>query len=226
MIQLKTGKNSNKGGLLLKKSSFVHKLINSRYFCLFWLIFAFVYVTWYGFLKDPFHFTSSMIGLEYPLHFKLWGLFSSISFILNITYMYRKNGYTKKLGRVLMYAGCACIMITVHIPSTEIMSLQLVAHWSTALLFGALNAGAIAVFLYEKSRQSKRMLWTLIVFVLMLVAMITLLIIFGKNGVIESIPMWGAYAILFLINYTGFYKEKNIPIQAKEKIASKAGNKA
>jgi len=158
-----------------------------------------------------------MIGLDYPVHFKLWGVFSSISLILNITYMYKNNDYTKKIGRGLMYTGCICIMITVHIPSTEIMSLQLVAHWSTALLFGALNAAAIAVFLYEKARQSKKMLYTLVIFVLMLVAMIILLIIFGKNGVIESIPMWGTYGILFLINYTDFYSEKIIPIQVKEK---------
>ena len=85
------------------------------------------------------------------------------------------------------------------------------AHWSTALLFAAFFAAAIIAFLLYKSMQkSVKHLIMLIVLALTLVLMIVLLLIFGKSGGIESIPMWVAYIIVFLLNYTKpFQPEKN-----------------
>lgn len=190
----------------------ISALCKNKYFCMIWLLFTVVFVTWYGafpnwFSDRTYVATASQIGLDYPWHFKMWGIFSAISLILNITYLYRRYNFKSKAGTALMLAGCACILVTINIPSTEIMSVRLVAHWSTALLFAALNACSIVVFLSGKVRQSKPMLFTLIIYILMLVLMIVLLIINGKNGAIESIPYWGTYLILFMLNYTNIYKK-------------------
>ncbi|MCR4615206.1 MAG: hypothetical protein K5756_03565 [Clostridiales bacterium] len=187
-------------------------LFKNKHFCMFWNIFAVVYITWYGAFPNwasdkLFVATASQIGLDYPWHFKMWGIFSAIAIALNITYMYRRYGVRSKLGTVFMCIGCASIFVTISIPSTEILSLQLVAHWSSALMFAAFNAASIGVFLIKMMKSSKKFIATFILFIFMLALMIILLILFGKNGAIESIPYWGTYVILFLVNYTNFYKD-------------------
>lgn len=208
------------------KDSFL-ALARNKWFCLSWLIFGCAYMTIYGFLHvvDPLTeglknvnilgvmieptmtATASVIGKTYFWGFKGWGLFQSVALTLSILYMYRRYNFKSKAGIVCMILGTCCICTTVMIRSTEEFGLQLVAHWSTALLFGVFYAIAIGLCLLRMSKQSKKFLVTFIVFVAMLAAMIGLLVAFGKSGAIESIPMWGAYLILLLANFTGLYKD-------------------
>lgn len=198
------------------KSGFL-TVTRNRWFCLAWLLFGAAYFTWYGFLKDPNEFTASMIGLDYPGLFKLWGLFTTISLALNTMYLYRKYNYTKKVGRVCLIIAACCIAITVHIPSTEEFGLQLVAHWSTALAFAAFNALAIGLCLLNKAKTSKLFMAMLILFIAMLALMIVLLLIFGKSGTIENIPLWGAYLILLIMNLYPERKTGEQHVQTSER---------
>ncbi|MCL2299392.1 MAG: hypothetical protein FWC27_04515 [Firmicutes bacterium] len=205
-------------------------IIHNKRFCLAWLVFGCAYVTFFGFLyvEDPFtqglrsvnvlgilleptmRATASVIGKTYFWGFKGWGLFQTISLALNTLYMYRRYGFTGKsarFGKICLIIAACCITACVIIPSTEEFGLQLVAHWSGALLFGVFNAIAIGLCLLRLSKQSRKFLTTFIVFLAMLGAMIALLAVFGKSGAIESIPMWGAYLILLAANYTGLYRE-------------------
>ena len=196
----------------MEKDNALVRILGNKYFCLFWHLFAVVYITWYGTFPNwasdvTFQATASQIGLDFPWHFKMWGIFAAFSLLINITYMFRRYNYESKIARRLMYIGCGCIMITINIPSTEIMSLQLVAHWSTALLFAVLNAAAVGMFLLHNIKKSKKVLATFIMFASMCAMMIILLIAFGKNGAIESIPIWGAYLVLFLMNFTNAYEK-------------------
>lgn len=186
----------------------VKKLLLNKWFCLFWLVAGCLYITVYGFLKNPFDYTASMIGLDYPWLFRLWGIMTAISIALNTVYMYKRYSYSNKGGYACLILSAACIFTTTWIPSTEEFGLQLVAHWSTALLFGVFDAIAIALLLLHKSKEHKGFRITFYVFLGMLALMIALLVAFGKNGVIESIPMWGAYAVLYLVNFTDLYIEK------------------
>ena len=182
-------------------------VIQNKWFCMVWLIIGCAYMTGYGFLKNPMEYTASMIGLDYPLGFKFWGILQTISLALNILYLYRRYGYRSKGGYACLILAACCILTTINIPSTEDFGLQLVAHWSTALLFGVFNALAMGLCLLRGAKRSKKFLATLFVFIAMLLAMLGLLVAFGKSGTIENIPMWGAYLILFLTNYTGLYKD-------------------
>ena len=201
--------------------------LQNKWFCLAWLVFGCAYVTIFGLLHvvDPFteglrsvnilgltieptmRATASIIGKTYFWGFKGWGLFQQVSLTLNILYMYRRYGYSNKAGKACLAIAAGFIAMCVMIPSTEEFGLQLVAHWSGALLFGVFNAIAIGLCLLYLGKGSKRFMATFVFFVAMLVAMIALLVVFGKSGAIESIPMWGGYVILFLANYSGFYKE-------------------
>jgi len=190
-------------------------MFGNRFFCFAWLVFGLGYVTWFGFLKNPMDFTASMIGLDYPKAFKMWAAISIISIAVNVLYMYRRYGYAGRAGKICMAIGACSLAATVHIPSTEIMSVQLVAHWSTALLFAILNAVALGMFLLHVGKRNRRMMLTFVLFIALLVVMLVWLAT-GKNGVQEKLPIWGSYIILFLVNFTGIYGVKE---ERKEALA-------
>ena len=39
--------------------------------------------------------------------------------------------------------------------------------------------------------------------------MLVLLVTVGKSAFIENLPMWVAYALLFIINFTSFFDKKD-----------------
>jgi hypothetical protein len=192
-----------------------------RIFCLSSLALGFAYVTWYCFLKDPFEYTASMIGLDYPLHFKLWGIISSVSIFLNVLYMYRINGYHSRSGVICGSLGSAAIFVTINVPSAGekliLNSLRCMSHWAGALLFAFLLAFSIVVFLAGKARQGNRRYIALLVsFLFILITMLVLLVAVGKNGIIEGLPTWAAYLLLFLVNFTDVFKENGKPHEKEE----------
>ena len=191
--------------------TFVDALTDNRSFCMAWLIAGFIFFTVYGFIDNPdLAKTASVIGKTHPRLFVWWAVFSGVSLYLNLQYLYKLNsfrdGKLAKVGNICTYLGVICIFACVNIPSVEPedgKTLQMIAHWSTALLFAAFFAAAIIVYLLHMSmKKSVKHLIMLIVLSLTLVLMVVLLAIFGKSGEIESIPMWVAYIIVFLMNYT------------------------
>ncbi|MBQ7596309.1 MAG: hypothetical protein IJU45_06565, partial [Clostridia bacterium] len=64
-----------------------------RIFCFINLVIGLLYVTFYTFLKNPKLYTASMIGLDFPWCFKLWGIWASLSVFTNTMYMYNKYGF-------------------------------------------------------------------------------------------------------------------------------------
>lgn len=199
--------------------NFIDVLTDNRNFCMAWLIAGFIFFTVYGFIDNPdLAKTASVIGKTHPRLFVWWAVFSGVSLYLNLQYLYKMNSFRNeklaKIGNVCTYLGFICIFACVNIPSVEPEDgkpLQMAAHWSTALLFAAFFAAAIIVFLLHKTMQkSKKHLAMLIILAATLVLMVVLLLIFGKSGGIESIPMWVAYIIIFMLNYTKpFAPEKN-----------------
>ena len=49
-----------------------------------------------------------------------------------------------------------------------------------------------------------------IIFVAVLILMLVLLVTVGKSAFIENLPMWVAYALLFIINFTSFFDKKQV----------------
>ena len=194
--------------LFIKKIYYAEKLTNGiKYFNIFTLFSGCLYVTAYGFLKNPVEFTASMMGLYYPWLFKLWCIFSGVSIFTNTLYMYRKNNYTNTAGVICTSIGCAALFVTVNVPSAGedlIMTLQCLSHWSTALIFAVLGAAGIVIFLVHKCREREKNYIALTsVFVFVLALMLVLLVTVGKNAIIENLPMWVAYIVLFIVNFTG-----------------------
>ena len=179
-----------------------------KYTAMVLLIGSFIYFTVYGFLSNPFlpSGTASEIGLKYPTAFKFWGFTTSLALTVNLVYAYTRKPLSKKAasvaGYVCMGLGVACLMTCVHIPSTREPGLQMYAHWSTALLFAVFFAAAIVLHLIFPPKPNKKYKIALICFCALLGAIIIALLAAGKNGFIESLPMWAAYIIVFLDNFT------------------------
>ena len=211
--------------VFIKKILFAEKLGKGiTAFCMINLIVGFVFITWYGFLDFPHQFgniltdvTASMLGLRYPWHFKMWGVFASLSIFTNTLYMYRKNNYQGKAGVIVTSLGCASIFVTINVPSAGldlVMTPRCLGHWATALIFAFLGAAGVIIFLLHKCKEKdKKYIAATIVFVAILALMLVLLVTVGKSAFIENLPMWVAYALLFIINFTTFFDKKEKVLQ-------------
>lgn len=196
-------------------------------FCLIGIIFGCVYVTWYGFFGDqPFiekvkTITASMIGLDFPWHFRGWGVFASMTIFTNTMFAYRRYNYNSKLGVILGSIGSAAIFVTINCPSMgeemHLDSPRCMAHWAGALIFAFCCAAPMVILLFSKARKEKgAFLAAFIIFCAILATMLVLLITVGKSAIIENIPMQAAYILLFLLNFTNIFEKK---AAAKEAIA-------
>ena len=217
--------------LFIRKILFAEKLTKATtVFCILNLIAGFVFITWYGFLSYPSQFgniltdvTASMLGLRYPWYFRIWGVLASLSIFTNTLYMYRKNNYKGKAGVIVTSIGCAAIYVTVNVPSAGldlVMTARCLAHWATALIFAFLGAAGVIIFLFHKFRQKdKKYMIATIVFCAVLVLMLVLLVTVGKSAFIENLPMWVAYALLFIINFTSFFDKKDANLIKEKEVA-------
>lgn len=188
-------------------------------FCLVGIIFGCVYVTWYGFFGDqPFiekvkTITASMIGLDFPWHFRGWGVFASMTIFTNTMFAYRRYNYNSKLGVILGSIGSAAIFVTINCPSMgeemHLDSPRCMAHWTGALIFAFCCAAPMVILLFSKARKEKgAFLAAFIIFCAILATMLVLLITVGKSAIIENIPMQAAYILLFLLNFTNIFEKK------------------
>lgn len=214
--------------VFIRKILFADKLNKATtVFCAANLIAGFAFITWYGFLSFPEQFgniltdvTASMLGLRYPWYFRIWGVLASLSIFTNTLYMYRKNNYKGKAGVIVTSLGCASIFVTVNVPSAGldlVMTARCLSHWATALIFAFLGAAGVIIFLLHKFRQKdKKYMAATIIFVAVLILMLVLLVTVGKSAFIENLPMWVAYALLFIINFTSFFDKKEIKVSNKE----------
>ena len=190
-----------------------------KIFCMINLVFGFIFITWYGlfdvkdiFAKDA-SITASMIGLEFPWHFRMWGIFTSLAAFTNTLYMYNKYNFNSRLGVILGSIGSAAIYVTINCPSAgediHLDSARCMAHWSGALIFAALCAAPLLIFLFKKTiEKNKKFTAAFVFFGVVLLAMLVLLITVGKSGTIENIPVWAAFIILFLANFTNIFEDK------------------
>lgn len=214
----------------IRKILFAQKLTKATtVFCVINLIAGFAFITWYGFLSFPSQFgniltdvTASMLGLRYPWYFRIWGVLASLSIFTNTLYMYRKNNYKGKAGVIVTSIGCASIYVTINVPSAGldlVMTARCLSHWATALIFAFLGAAGVIIFLLHKFRQKdKKYMIATIVFCAVLILMLVLLVTVGKSAFIENLPMWVAYALLFIINFTSFFDKKEIESAEKETV--------
>ncbi len=180
------------------------------------LLVTVIFVTWFGALKvpyeddpssfyPPFVRTASVIAMHYKALYLLWVGLVIVSLLLNVRYMYLKYDFKSKLGTAFLYLSFISLITTVIVPHAE-GGIEKLIHWTGALTFGIFCAGSIIIFLFKKGKENKKFTYTMYFFLGVLGLMLILLALFKENGAIETLPIWCAYLILFLTNYTPIYK--------------------
>ena len=182
--------------------------------CLVLLVFDFVFVTWYAVMGDRFDFTqklryvtSSMIGLDFPWHFRMWGLFSSAAVFMNTLYAYRRTGFRSLPCYVLASVGAAGIYLTINLPSVgenaDFSDPRCLFHWLGALFFAFLGSAPSGVLFFRLMRRGVRYYrGAFFLFIGTVIVMTALLVTVGKSALIENLPFWVMYGLLFTVNYT------------------------
>lgn len=191
-----------------------------KIFCAVALVYSFVFTTVYAILGDRYtimeklkYVTGSMIGLDFPWLFRLWGVLTSMAVFTNTVYAYKKHGFNSRVGIILGSVGSAAIYMTVNLPSVgetpDFSDPRCLFHWAGALLFAFLCAVPLGILLFSKGKKgNKRFKVSFISFILVVFVMTALLVTVGKSALIENLPLWGALIVLFMLNFTGFYDEK------------------
>ena len=105
------------------------------------------------------------------------------------------------------------MFVTINVPSAGeeliLNSLRCMSHWTGALVFAFGCAVPVIIFLVHMAKtRDKRFIVSTVVFSAILLTMLILLATVGKNGIIESLPMWAVYILMFLINFTKLFELK------------------
>lgn len=199
-------------------------LLDNRRVLVAVLFMALIFNVIFGCLRNPLgeDNTISWIGYDHPIGFLFWGALTGSAFFLNILHIYRKYGYTGKIGTVALYAApfMACSFVFINDWGWEH-----VVHWIGAIGFIALNGAAILLFLLHNFKKHISYKITTFAVALMLLSMLVILLTVGKSGLLELIPIWLALILLFLINCTDFYpvidKKETTPKAKDNKKAAK-----
>ncbi|MCL2445734.1 MAG: hypothetical protein FWD06_03075 [Oscillospiraceae bacterium] len=202
-------------------------MVNNRVFCLTCLVVGMSFLIGYTFILNPAEHTISMIGLEHPWLFRLWGLVAAIIAVLNNRYMMRRYDFKSKLCTIGMVVGCVGIALSVNIPTTDDWGWQLVGHWGTAIVFGVSMVLPASLLLLRGAikQKSRRALIVLVALVPVSLGMLTWLFI-DKGGIAQQVIMAFLIGALALLNYTKLFNdclpEDACPAQgeAKEAIAT------
>ena len=190
-------------------------------FCLGWLVFGMVYMIGYTFILDPAIHTISMIGLEHPWLFRLWGLVAAILVVLNVRYMMRRYDFKSRFCNIGLIVGCVSIALSVNIPTTDDWGWQLVGHWGTAIIFGFSAILPISLFLMKAAfiQKIRRALIALVLLGPTSLAMLTWLII-DKGGIAQQVIMIFGITVLVLLNYTSVFKDC-LPTAQREEVKAR-----
>lgn len=164
-----------------------------------------------------------MLGLDFPWLFRVWGVLTSASVFMNTLYAYQKHGFNSRVAVILGSIGSAAIFMTINLPSVgenaDFSNPRCLFHWLGALLFAFLCAAPLGILLFCKGKKgNKRFKVTFVLFIAIVIVMTVLLVTVGKSALIENLPVWGAYIVMFMMNFTSFFDDKKTSV--KEKISA------
>lgn len=156
--------------------------------------------------------TLSLLCEDRKLFFWIWGILTSGGIIANTQYMYGKFSYKSKLFDtlcVLAFIAMSMIALTLG-HSIEDWNPKRIAHWVATGVFIALTAAPILLFfIVNRKKHSQFNLLTICV-VLILMTFVVIFVFVGKSALMEMIPIALIEVFLFVVNFTGAVKVKEL----------------
>lgn len=179
----------------------------------------------YAFIQNPTEYTISLIGTQYPGLFFLTCSAMSLAAACNLFRLFESVGLrSRTLTALTVTANFAMIGASFTMTEDYIPGLTEL-HWVFALLFIAGNPLLLLLPLFRMIRNGNRrclavVLIFLPVYLLDALYVVRSLVLHGmmdgKNGVMELIPIFSTFLLLFLLNHTTILDEPPIKPQ-KEK---------
>ncbi len=182
----------------------------------FFLAAAWLFFTFYSFVRNPISYTISMTGLDYPLGFGVTCFLISIGLSLNFILAFLRSGYKNVLAYVLGVGGSLVLLVCVFSPTTHSGTTLDPVHSTAAVLFFILIMAAVFLFCFHKRRENKAYLP--LAFSMLAILAMTLIVAYimnilldqryGRTGLVEVVPLQFIFFFLFFENYTDKLKSE------------------
>ena len=182
----------------------------------FFLAAAWLFFTFYSFVRNPISYTISMTGLDYPLGFGVTCFLISIGLSLNFILAFSRSGYKNVLAYILGVGGSLVLLVCVFAPTTHSGTTLDPVHSTAAVLFFILIMAAVFLFCFHKRRENKAYLP--LAFSMLAILAMTLIVAYimnilldqryGRTGLVEVVPLQFIFFFLFFENYTDRLKSE------------------
>lgn len=193
----------------------------------FFLAAAWLFFTFYAFVRNPVNFTISMTGLDYPLGFGVTCALISVGLSLNFILAFRRSGYKNIFTYIVAVGGSLVLTLCVAAPTTHRGDGLNLVHSVAAVAFFILIMVAVILFCLFKRRENK--LYTRIALGMLVILALTLIVAYvmnilleqryGRTGLVEIIPLQYVISFLFFENYTdAFMSENKLASSEKTKV--------
>lgn len=182
----------------------------------FFLAAAWLFFTFYSFVRNPISYTISMTGLDYPLGFGVTCFLISTGLSLNFILAFLRSGYKNVLAYILGVGGSLVLLVCVFSPTTHSGTTLDPVHSTAAVLFFILIMAAVFLFCFHKRRENKAYLP--LAFSMLAILAMTLIVAYimnifldqryGRTGLVEVVPLQFIFFFLFFENYTDKLKSE------------------
>lgn len=182
----------------------------------FFLAAAWLFFTFYAFVRNPVSYTISMTGLDYPLGFGVTSFLISIGLSLNFILAFKRSGYKNIPAYIFGVGGSLTLLVCVFMPTTHSGTTLDPVHSVAAVLFFIFIMLAVILFCFFKRREYKAYLplavSMLVILALTLAVAYVMNILldqkYGRTGLVEVIPLQFIFFFLFFENFTDVFKSK------------------
>lgn len=189
----------------------IRKISSNKPLCICFFCCAFVYglvlpFCWGNNPADPLG-TLSILCEHHQPWFWLWAALTGGCLFFNIHHMYNKFNYKNRFLdalTVLMLLGLVLIASTLN-HSLADWNPKRIAHWAGAVLFAAFAIASVLLFVLLNIKRKGFIPFAVVMFALFAVVVGWLLII-GKSGYMEIVPISFVELLLFVVNFTGVLK--------------------
>ena len=182
----------------------------------FFLAAAWLFFTFYAFVRNPVSYTISMTGLDYPLGFGVTSFLISIGLSLNFILAFKRSGYKNIPAYIFGVGGSLTLLVCVFMPTTHSGTTLDPVHSVAAVLFFIFIMLAVILFCFFKRRELKAYLplavsMLVILALTLAVAYIMNILLdqkYGRTGLVEVVPLQFIFFFLFFENFTDVFKSK------------------
>lgn len=138
--------------------------------------------------------------------FWLWAVLTGGAFTLNLARACEKHGCRSPLPEIFMLLSLAGMLLTAGTlnHSIESWNPKRIAHWIGAILYAVFLLAAFLTFYLLSVRRHPRLWFMLGASMAAGAAVLAQLLLFGRNGYMEILPIALLEAELFVENYTNF----------------------